>query len=195
MKIPNLILTIIFFVLESFMTYAQDIKNENAMKATFKIFILNSSDIVEPVTQFHEYCHTPVFPSYEFIGKPEILTKEDKICYSQEIFLKNKTKIFVKYMILPTSEDAMKTINSVFSDTAWVAHVLFIKSKEKIGLEKYATAYYYNELHDYVLVFQCKNIVVSVGVHKEIGNQKELVQLCNNYAKIIIERIQKNGIW
>jgi hypothetical protein len=160
----------------------------------FKIFVLNSNDIDEPVTRFHEYCHTPVFPAYEFIGKPEISTKEDKICYSQEIFLKNETEIFVKYMILSTSEDAMKTANFISSDTAWVAHVLFIKSKEKIGLEKYATAYYYNESHDYVLVFQCKNIVVSVGIRKETGNKEELVRICNNYAKIIVERIKMNPL-
>jgi hypothetical protein len=173
----------------------QNAKNEKEMVKEFKKFILKKEDFNESITKLHESCFSPSQLTYEFIGKPEILTKDDKICYVQEILLKNNIKIHADYMVLQTPEDAIKAINYLVSDTAEIAHVLYIKTKEEIGLEKYAPAYYYDRPNHHTLVFQCKNIVSRISVYTEHmkKEENEIIQISRHLAKIIVERIKKNN--
>jgi predicted metal-dependent RNase len=186
---------IILFWAGDIMMYAQDITNEGEMVKEFKKIILKREDFNESITKLHESCFLPSQFTYEFIGKPEILAKDDKICYVQAILLKNNINIHADYMVLQTQEDAVRAMNYFVSDTAEIAHALYINIKEEIGLEKYAAAYYYQSDRHTTLVFQCKNIFTRVSVHAENvkKDENETIKICRHLAKTIIKRINNNN--
>ncbi|MGL6194251.1 MAG: hypothetical protein ACRC2T_05455 [Thermoguttaceae bacterium] len=175
------------------MQYAQDVKSENEMRKVFDQFILTKEDFGKQVEKYQDDCHTPVYTSYEFIGKPECSTEEDKICFYQEFSLDDGTRTSVDYMILKTPEDAMKAANCLVSDAAWTARIMYVKTKEQLGLEKYAAAFYYNEAGCYSLAFQCENVFVRIHDNSNTREKGEILQPCCQPAKIIIERIKKKG--
>jgi hypothetical protein len=177
-----------------------DIQNEKEMTQEFKKFVLKKEDFNESIKNFHEFFLSPPYPTYEFIGKPEILTKDHKICYQQNIILENNMQISAYYLIFQTQEDAIRAAHCIVSDKAEVAHVLYVQAKERLGLEIYTPAYFYcneNRQDHYTLVFQCNNIVSRVSVSDRTGNikknEKEIIipPMCHRVAKTIIERIKK----
>ncbi|MDR1959012.1 MAG: hypothetical protein LBQ54_08215 [Planctomycetaceae bacterium] len=194
MRIFCLVLTITFFLFFDIMAFALDTKNEKEMLKEFKTISLNEKDFsIEKVEKINESVRLPTYPTYEFIGKPEISTQEDRICYQQEVFLKNKTKIFLYYMILNSSDDAAKAANYCVSDTTNVASVVGHYRKESMGLTKNDAAYAYNYHHTFFtkgLTFQCENIVVGISIHTDDKKPEEVSKICEYWAKIIIERIK-----
>ena len=189
------ILFVAIYILGSLEIHAQDVKNESEMQKIFAKFTLQKNDFEESIEKLQESCSTPSpWQTYEFIGKPEVSTKDDKICFRQEIFLTDGTRIFAHYMILATPEDAMKAVNCFFSDTAWVAHVLYVGTKEELGLEKFASAFYYDEHHVYALAFQCENLLIDISIHAEDKSKEKNAEMCHHLAKTIITRIKSSKI-
>jgi len=189
------VLTVILFVVSyDAMIHGQNIKNENEMIQVFKKITLKKDDFSESLEKINERFIPLIWPNYGFIGKPEISTKDDKIQYFQEISLKDGTDIRTDYMLLDTPEDAMKANNYLTSGSAWTAYVLSIRTKEELGLEKFASAFYYDQSNVYALRFQCKKWLISVSIHgnKESKNNEsknKIMQMCRHLAKTIIKRI------
>ena len=175
----------------------QNAKEENRMFEIFRKFVLKEEDFSQVLENYQESLATPssdalLGDTYAFIGKPDVLATDDKILFRQEIDLNNKVRILPDYMVLVTSDDAMKAVNYRISDTAWIAHGLSPQGKKSIGLSDNDCAFYYDEFANYILIFQCKNIVVNLRVKAVDDNSKTLEQMCHDLATIIIKRIRSN---
>ena len=85
----------------------------------------------------------------------------------------------------------MKVTNFLSSNSAWVARVVFVRDKEKLGLKKYYSVFFYDQHSQFALKCHCQNICLTLGVDSKKMEKEEVRQECFKYAKVIIERIKK----
>lgn len=174
-------------------TLVQNAKDENEMLNIIGKFVLKKEDFSQNLEKFQESVQTyPAWYLHGYLGQREILSNDDKNYFTQEMELKDKSQVWANYIILKTPEDTMKVTHYRCACMSNVAHVLGYYNKECIGLTEYDHAYYYDEVTSYALVFQCKNIVVAIGVTSETQNKEKLMHTCQDYAKMIIQRINQS---